>query len=290
VAIFALGCAAQPSLTVRFPALYIDMDGTTLTSKHTIKPKTLEALSSYRRCGGKFGIATGRTLQQVKPYLTEIQPNLPLVLFNGAVTTTPTGDGVLNVEALSPKTLNSAVAAALSQKQGVIGVVVQGPDLTIVDQFDEPLKKRLSSSFITNPRIDPAFQLQAGDVAVKVLVFAEPAFIDSMKSALKNAVGADARVIVTSPEAVEVVKSGVDKANTIRKILVNHNIDPWDVLTVGDSGNDVNMVSLLGLGAAMDNCRKETCDAATVRIGNHDTDALGNFLEKALLTRRCMAR
>ena len=39
----------------------------------------------FKACGGRIGIATGRTLEQAEVAISFLEPDLPAVLFNGCV-------------------------------------------------------------------------------------------------------------------------------------------------------------------------------------------------------------
>ncbi|MFR6496749.1 MAG: HAD family hydrolase [Ruminococcus sp.] len=64
--------------------LITDLDGTLLPSSKEISAADAAAISQFRAKGGKFAIATGRTLQAAQRYLNKLKPNIPVILFNGA--------------------------------------------------------------------------------------------------------------------------------------------------------------------------------------------------------------
>lgn len=66
-------------------ALLTDMDGTLLNPDKTLSPKNAAAIAGFRAKGGRFSIATGRSLEATRPYLELLQPDLPAVMYNGAL-------------------------------------------------------------------------------------------------------------------------------------------------------------------------------------------------------------
>ena len=66
-------------------ALLTDMDGTLLNPDKTLSPKNAAAIADFRAKGGRFSIATGRSLEATRPYLELLQPDLPAVMYNGAL-------------------------------------------------------------------------------------------------------------------------------------------------------------------------------------------------------------
>lgn len=295
-----LGCAPAPcpvapappapsgaSARVRFEAIYLDMDGTMLGSDDRVRPATLEALAAYRACGGRFGVASGRTLAQMADVLPLLAPTLPLVLFNGAVTMTPDGGEVLDVQRLTPEAARAAVEAAIPL-EGAFGVVLHGVTATAYDRESPATAEYLRISGITDATLGTS--LPGGEVPVKVLVLVTPETIPAVVEALRAALGDQARVVETSPHSVEILRPGVTKATAILAVLEREGLAPSDVLAFGDSGNDVEMLSQLGFGFAMGNCRPAACEAARARIGGHDTDAIADVITRLALTPACLAR
>jgi Cof subfamily protein (haloacid dehalogenase superfamily) len=269
---------------VRFAAIYLDMDGTMLGSDDRIRPATLEALAAFRACGGRFGVASGRTLAQMADALPLLEPNLPLVLFNGAVTLTPDGREALDVQRLSPEAARAAVEAAIPL-EGAFGVVLHGVSATAYDRESPATAEYLRVSGIADATLGAS--LPGGEVPVKILVLVTPETTAAVVEALGAALGDQARVVETSPHSVEILRPGVTKASAIFVALEREGIAPSEVLAFGDSGNDVEMLAQLGFGFAMGNCRPAACDAAGARIGGNDTDAIADVITRLALTPAC---
>ncbi|HAE52161.1 MAG TPA: Cof-type HAD-IIB family hydrolase, partial [Ruminococcus sp.] len=62
-----------------------DMDGTLLNSKKEITPQDLDSIRKFTSLGGKFTVATGRTVQTFEQYRNILGIDIPIILFNGAL-------------------------------------------------------------------------------------------------------------------------------------------------------------------------------------------------------------
>ena len=62
-----------------------DMDGTLLAPDKSVSDGNLQAISEYRKAGGLFGIATGRPIHTMRKYLSILDIDLPLILYNGCI-------------------------------------------------------------------------------------------------------------------------------------------------------------------------------------------------------------
>ena len=65
--------------------LITDMDGTFLPSSKIPGRKTLEAVDRFQKAGGKFSIATGRSLQASQQYCDTVTVNCPIIMCNGGM-------------------------------------------------------------------------------------------------------------------------------------------------------------------------------------------------------------
>ena len=88
--------------------LITDLDGTLLPASKEISVADAAAISQFRAKGGKFAIATGRTLQAAQRYLKKLQPNIPVILFNGAAIYDPVAEKWLYTGELPPEAAASA--------------------------------------------------------------------------------------------------------------------------------------------------------------------------------------
>ena len=65
--------------------LAVDCDGTLLDDNKRISHANLAAIREFRVLGGKFTLATGRSLPTAASILREVEPELPVILYNGSM-------------------------------------------------------------------------------------------------------------------------------------------------------------------------------------------------------------
>ncbi len=272
--------------SVRFHAIYLDLDGTAIGAHETIRPATIEALDRYRDCGGRVGIATGRSLQQMRHFISDLKPDLPLVLYNGAVVYSPDGQTLLGASYL-PSDLVATLFSRIGKIEDVDGVLAQGLDFSLVDRSSPRLDANLKK---WNVPTEPPVQVVPKEMEkkiIKLMLIVRPKQAGRIRDLLAPMVGDGGRVLATSSLTVEIVATGVSKAVPILKILRDEGISARDTLTFGDSDNDVEMLSGVGAGFAMGNCRKSACEAAIARIGNNRTDAISDVIKKIAIHPEC---
>lgn len=290
VAFALLSCTSKP--LIRFKAVYLDMDGTTLDSNHEIRQDTIDALEKYRSCGGKVGIATGRTYNMVEAYLKDIKPNMPLVLFNGGLIVSPDGKDFEILNSLNDDIVSKALAK--THRQGVAAVYIDYPDEVLIDRMNEHVRAFNEMTGLTNYRVCDDInaciaekKAKSGALPIKVVFEIEPSVAEPLRDELKEIVGDTANSLITSIYSVEVLPLGVDKAITLKKVLKEYGLAIDDVMVFGDSSNDTKMVGEISVGMAMGNCRPSTCKAALFKIGTNDTDAIARTIRRLAMLEGC---
>lgn len=272
----AVQTEAVPSL--RFRVVYLDLDGTALGSEGQPRPATVKALEEFRRCGGLVGLASGRSGLEVKPHLVALRPNLPLVLFNGAVTTDPTGQKILRQEALPIEALWKALEA-LQNESNTRRIYIHFATRSVEGATTTDVRDAMSKLGL------PTRQ----EVPIKVVVTTEPVERDALSARLESMLGGIARSVVSSTTTVEVLPKAANKLRGIRAVLEERRILLDDVVVFGDSPNDKEMLSGIPVSVAMGNCHPAVCNLALFRIGDHDTDAIARVLEQLLMAPGCKA-
>jgi len=80
--------------------LVTDMDGTLLNSKKEVTPKDRAAIERFMQLGGKFTVATGRTIQSFSAFYDLLDLRFPVIMFNGSIIYDKLSDSVLYSESL----------------------------------------------------------------------------------------------------------------------------------------------------------------------------------------------
>jgi len=106
----------------------------------------------------------------------------------------------------------------------------------------------------------------------------DTSYLDKVAEVIKKETDADA---IRSGKKVLAVKArGVSKAEAIKKLAQKLGILIKDIIAFGDEVNDIEMLTLVGLGIAMENADDVVKEAADQIAGRNDQDGVGKELEK----------
>jgi len=82
----------------------------------------------------------------------------------------------------------------------------------------------------------------------------------------------------TLVEMLEVMPDGVSKLSALQKLLEIVQIDMRKVIAFGDGNNDVEMLSVAGLGIAVENASEAAKQSADLVIASCDDNGPGKFI------------
>ena len=251
-------------------ALFFDVDGTLVSfNTHTIPTSTVEALKEAKKCGVKLFIATGRPIQLLNN-IPEVEHLMDgYILATGALCTYE--DKVVR-EDLIPKAEVEALIDFCKQRS-LPAVVVGREDIQLVnrnEQFEDIFRNLLN---VTYNKFDVPMDEVINQGVLQITPFITEAEEDIIKPQLKSC--ATAR---WHPAFCDINNSSADKANGIRAIAQQLDIDISETMAFGDGGNDISMLKAAGTSVAMGNALDKVKASATYVTTSVDEDGIANAL------------
>jgi len=253
-------------------AVYFDLDGTLLDDvrgagdKQDRKGATRvgtavrHVLSRLQNDGIRVGIATGRMFQSARPYLDASGCDAPAILFNGARVADPHTN-----EAYFQAHLDQGAARLALEAAGRLGLHVNlyREDRYFMDSDDE-----WARAFIAKETYDPHWVASLADLLdrdpVKLLLIGVSERLDECRRELEERFGRLAVLVFSEPEFLEVLPSGMSKADGLLRACRVLGIRPEQVAAFGDGPNDSDMLMRAGIGVAVANARPEVKAAADI--------------------------
>ncbi|MEC5425664.1 HAD family hydrolase [Virgibacillus sp. C22-A2] len=253
-------------------AIFIDMDGTLLTTSNEISRRNTEAICMIMNQGIKVFLATGRQYEITAPYHKALGLQTPMICLNGA----SIHDGRTG-KAIQIKTV-------MLDEQKFQHATSDYPCNILVHTATGLYCKRMSTEideWTRRGRIPPIYVGDLRDANYRdVLKYSIRT--GGPSSQLSNLFTDEADVIDWN-DGFELVAHGVSKWSAIKALLSAYGINQREVVTIGDGPNDIQMLRNSGIGVAMANASPEVKDAADIITGHHQNDGLAEFIERYLI-------
>ncbi len=277
----------HPTETVKTGLKYrlvaADLDGTLLDDGYEISDVTRAAVKRYVAAGGIFTIATGRSRESIKQYLSDLgldKTPVKLICNIGAAVVNSQTLEYERVYGIPQETAAALFGFAEPRASFAVAYTEDGKKINTLNALNKKYceiigggyeevgalgeyaarggSNTLKAVFITDER---KLEILTAELARE---FPELRFIRSTAPVLREIKDRDDPNFVAA--MIECVSSDASKGRALEYVADSYGIPMTQVMAVGDSFNDVDMIKAAGLGVATGNAKgpvKNLADAVT---------------------------
>ncbi|NCN45811.1 MAG: hypothetical protein COU63_01925 [Candidatus Pacebacteria bacterium CG10_big_fil_rev_8_21_14_0_10_36_11] len=263
---------------MKIKAIVSDFDGTIVSYEQKISLKVEMAIASYVASGGIFSIATGRAYEGLLQSMCHrIGLKTPQIVRGGAEIVSAETDEVVwgkYIPAIDVK----EIISRLSSSDQYILLAESGKDLFTRDGVADPefatgatIKdiKFLPIDNVPKIAIPPLYDAQLIEPILQSLITEFPQ-LHIVKTTGKKGVGMD------------INDGGAGKKAALFAYAEMMSLDPQEIMGLGDSFNDLPLLSACGVKVAMGNAPAELKEVADFSVGTQAEDGVIEAIEKAL--------
>ena len=259
-----------------FKVIVSDLDGTLLNSQHQVSPRTRHILHRLIDTGVRFIVATGRHHIDVRSIRDALGLEIYLVTANGAVVHDKKDQAIYN------RLIPSRLAAEIIRRPLT--------EDTIRNVFTSAawLVEREMPEFLEFHK-DTGFRYQVVDMTAvgtedinKIFFIGEHGPLIDLERRLLARHGDALSIAFSLPTCLEIMQKGVNKGAAVKAILKQNGFRPEHVVAFGDGMNDLEMLSLAGLGVVMGNAHNRLKEALpdNPQALSCDEDGVAEYLAK----------
>lgn len=264
----------MPDLSNYF--LITDLDGTLLPDNKILSDIDKNAIRKFVQDGGKFTVATGRTLQSTQRYIDELEIKMPVIMYNGSLIYDNIGKKVLYTDELPSDAENIAVEL-LNFMENPGAEILRLDNIYII--CNNEYEKEHTEICKVNPLYMPIDEVPK-DGWFKILFATAPEEITKIEEYVKNK---DYPVDFVRSHDIffEMLPKDSSKGTALKKYLDLMNLQDVKVVAAGDYHNDIEMLVTADCGAATANAQqivKEKADIVLSRTSNEG--AIAELIDK----------
>ena len=252
-----------------------DLDDTLLTSDKRISDKNKKAIEYFMREGGLFTFATGRVVEGARLMLKYIQPNVPMICFNGAGIYDFMNEKLLYLKTLDKEAVKAVEYMYKKAPHAAIDVC------TATESFfcrTNPILER--HKFLENLPDNYIDYTDIKDDWVKVIFMTEEHQVQNVKKIIAESEFADRfDFMQSSPWYYEMLPKNSGKGSGLLKLSEILGIPIEKTIGVGDNHNDITLVREAGLGIAVANAADEVKQVADIITVDNNSDAISSIIE-----------
>jgi len=261
----------------------MDLDDTLLRDDWTISPRVVKAIQRAQAQGVIMTIATGRMSISTRPYVEQLGLDVPVITYHGAMI-----QQVLSEEILFRRVIPSAVAAEIVQYVMERGIYVQVylENRVITTELNKWSREyaRIASVPIEEEDLSSLLSQEPEGVE-KILLMGEESELDQLAPLLAQRYGERVHLTKSKPCFLEMTDYSVNKGVALSALAEHLGIVQEEVMAIGDSFNDLEMIKYAGLGVAMGNARSEIKEQADIVTVTNEEDGVAEAIERYVLNR-----
>ncbi len=248
--------------------LITDMDGTFLPSSKIPGKKTLDAVDRFMQAGGRFSIATGRSLQASQQYFDTVSVNCPIIMCNGGMIYDINSKQQI-YDVYVPRGTKQIVKQILADND-YVGCEVLRLDNVYVPQLTPLEEKHIKICKVENPVLCGVDDIP--DDWYKVLFAVEPQNMDKLIEYVD--------FVRSAPEYYEILPQNISKGYALNMMREVCNMQDFTFVSVGDYNNDIEMIQQADIGFCPSNAAPDVKAAADIILEQScEQDAVAAVIE-----------
>jgi 5-amino-6-(5-phospho-D-ribitylamino)uracil phosphatase len=226
----------------------LDLDGTLLDDRLDVSQRTKKTIIDLVRRGICVALVSGRTYKATEFIRERLEVDIPVIAYDGGKVVIPDKDEIFCAKI----SLNEALKVIKYGEERDLYVKVYIDDVLYIK---EPDKESLSFSKSRNINYKVVGKLSENikqDVNMIVIYYNEDinGVIDEK---LKDI---DATITTSVSNSIDAIPKGISKEEGLKMLADHLNIERENILAVGNSLNDLEMLRYAGIGFAMKNSDK----------------------------------
>lgn len=264
---------------MKYKLIAADIDGTLVNNKREVTPKTKAKIHEAIGKGVIFAISSGRPIQGVQLITRQLEADVPVITYNGAMVIT--GESRKVIYSCTMKREDALRVEKLGKERNTT-IAIWAENQLFVNRADERAAKYSELSG-TEPKVYEDIEELIAKGINKILWYDEVDRINEFQKELKDIINPTVNFHTSQPFFLEFVDVNASKAIALEKLGEFYGIKKEEMIAIGDGFNDLSMIEYAGLGVAMENAPAEIKEAADFVTLSNENDGVAYVIEKFIL-------
>lgn len=274
------------STALPYSIIALDLDGTLTNSEKNITPRTFDALMKAQREGVRLVLASGRPTFGIAALANQLQ----LAYYGGYVLSYNGGRIIDWCEktVIFSQVVDQKLVPILYDfaEKAQLPIVTYLPEAILASKNEgeylaEEARINGMPIVVAQNFVEEAMQIAGG--STKFLIPGEPELLIQLESEMKAALSEQMEVFRSAPFFLELPPKGIDKAQSLQRLLTHLGLERESLMAFGDGFNDLSMIQFAGQGVAMANAVEEVKSIADFVTTSNEEDGIAHALEQLLL-------
>lgn len=273
------------STALPYSIIALDLDGTLTNSEKIITPRTFDTLMKAQREGVRLVLASGRPTFGIAALANQLQ----LADYGGYVLSYNGGRIIDWCEktVIFSQVVDQKLVPILYDfaEKAQLPIVTYLPDAILASKNEgeylaEEARINGMPIVVAQDFVEEAMLIAGG--STKFLIPGEPELLIQLESEMKAALSEQMEVFRSAPFFLELPPKGIDKAQSLQRLLTHLGLERESLMAFGDGFNDLSMIQFAGQGVEMANAVEEVKSIADFVTTSNEEDGIAHALEQLL--------
>lgn len=252
-----------------------DLDGTLLNDGGEISRENQAAIRYYMDNGGRFTVATGRSLRGMEHFFPALAVNAPAILYNGsAIYDFQTGQ---DVHTACVEEDGYLLAKTLAARFPALGIEVYAQHRPYVAQESPHTRRHFQS---VKMQWNPCPPEDIPQPWLYLVVTGERPLLTQVEAAVSRLLPGRFFLQYSSEHMLEILKQGASKGTCATLLARQLDIPPERVYPVGDGPNDVELLQSAPNSCAPENACPQILTLARHRLPDNEHHAIAALIRR----------
>lgn len=252
-----------------------DIDDTLLNSERTYSPLLADSIARYTNAGGKFVIVTGRMTLGAIHVAKSLDLHGEILTFQGAMASDIDSGKILS--SICIDTHSASMVCEYLESQSWYFHTYLG-DAVITQKANEFTKMYTDISnveYIETKIPMSEYLVKNGMTPPKIVICENEELVPSILKDVKEKFCEKFWINTSKPWIVEIVPKNINKGVGVARLAEKYRISKEEIICIGDSDNDIEMLQYAGLGVAVGNASPSVKRAADLVAPSCDDNGVG---------------
>ncbi|MGD9677638.1 MAG: Cof-type HAD-IIB family hydrolase [Vulcanibacillus sp.] len=266
---------------MRYKLVAIDLDDTLLADDLSISAQTIDVIHEAVAKGVIVTLATGRMYKSAVKYAEQINLNVPIITYQGAYIKNVL-DGKELYKRFVSYDYSVDILKRLKEMNKMIQVYIN--DELYVQKDNLYIKDYVKITQVNYHVVDDLLEIiDNSSLPFKIIAIDSPNQILIMLKEFKELYKDKLNVNTSKPNFLEFSNIEASKGQAIKYLASRRDISMEEVIAIGDSYNDYDMIKMAGLGVAMENSHPKIKEIANYVTKTNNDHGVWEVFKKFIL-------
>jgi Cof subfamily protein (haloacid dehalogenase superfamily) len=262
-----------------YKMIAIDVDDTLLNDKMQISEATRIAIAAARDQGVLVTLATGRMFASAQKIAKQLGFNVPIITYQGSLVKNLFDEKVLYERSVPLEAVQFLYDYAEKKD---LHIQVYNEDKLYVKIDNQRIKDYAAMSNIPYI-VAEDFNAFLYKPLTKILYIDDPDRLDVIAMDLQKQIGSLVHITKSKAHFLEFLHPEGTKGHAVKSLAAHYGYDLSEVIAIGDSWNDHEMLEVAGLGVAMNNAVDSLKQVADYITLSNNEDGVKHVIDKFIL-------